>query len=98
MVSSQSARDDDRVAAHVKDAIKAYEQSTSLPYDDVPPELCRAKAGTKSIDLSEWSLLVNDAALRCIAAEDRSRIDELADQRSIKQVNIIFRFRDRSTY
>lgn len=74
------------VAANVKDAIKAYEQTTSLPYDDVPPELCRASAGTNTIDLSSWSLLVNDAALRRIAAEDRDRIDMLARQSSVNQV------------
>lgn len=74
------------VAANVKDAIKAYEKTTSLPYDDVPPELCRAPAGTKTIDLSSWSLLVNDAALLRIAAEDRDRIDLLARQSSVNQV------------
>ena len=75
-----------RVASHVKDAIKAYEQSTSLPYDDVPPELCLAREGTRSVDLSGWSLLVNDTALRCIAAEDQKRIDGLARQSGVSKV------------
>eukprot|EP00904_Undaria_pinnatifida_P005961 jgi/Undpi1/2495/HiC_scaffold_13.g05874.m1 len=74
------------VASHVKDAIKAYEQSTSLPYDDVPPELCLAREGTRSVDLSGWSLLVNDTALRCIAAEDQKRIDGLARQSGVSKV------------
>ncbi|CAM9603609.1 unnamed protein product, partial [Laminaria digitata] len=74
------------VASHVKDAIKAYEQSTSLPYDDVPPELCLARVETRSVDLSGWSLLVNDTALRCIAAEDQKRIDGLARQSSVNKV------------
>lgn len=78
-----------RVAAHVKDAIKAYEQTTSLPYDNVPQEVCRPKAGTKSIDLSSWSMLVNDAALRCIATEDREHINNLARKSSVSKVGFI---------
>lgn len=66
------------MAAHVKNAIKAYEQITSLPYEDVPMELCRPVPGTRSIDLSAWSLLVNDTALRSIARVDSERIDNLA--------------------
>lgn len=75
-----------RVAESVKNAIKAYEQTTSLPYDSIPTEVCRARDGTRSIDLAEWSLLVDDVALRCIAAGDRSRIDELAAQSSVNKV------------
>lgn len=75
-----------RVASHVKDAIKAYEQSTSLPYDHVPQELCLARAETRSVDLSGWSLLVNDTALRCIAAEDKKRIDGLARRSGVNKV------------
>lgn len=75
-----------RVADSVKSAIKAYEQTTSLPYDSVPTEMCRAREGTKSIDLAAWSLLVDDVALKCIATADRERIDELARQSSVNQV------------
>ncbi|CAN0057132.1 unnamed protein product [Scytosiphon promiscuus] len=74
------------VADSVKNAIKAYEQTTSLPYDRVPPEVCRARDGTRSIDLSAWSLLVDDIALKCIAASDRDRIFELARQSSVGKV------------
>ena len=75
-----------RVAESVKHAIKAYEQTTSLPYDSVPIEVCRARDGTRSIDLATWSLLVDDVALRCIAAGDKHRIDELAAQSSVNKV------------
>lgn len=75
-----------RVAESVKNAIKAYEQTTSLPYDSVPTEVCRARDGTRSIDLAAWSLLVDDVALRYIAAGDRERIDELAAQSSVNKV------------
>lgn len=78
----------DRVAESVKSAIKAYEQTTSLPYDSVPTEVCRARDGTRSIDLASWSLLVDDAALRCIAAGDRDRIDKLAAQSSVNKVGL----------
>ncbi|CAM9368451.1 unnamed protein product, partial [Hapterophycus canaliculatus] len=74
------------VAESVKSAIKAYEQTTSLPYERVPPEVCRARDGTRSIDLSAWSLLVDDVVLECIAANDRNRIDELARQSSVNKV------------
>ncbi|CAM9135908.1 unnamed protein product [Pylaiella littoralis] len=74
------------VAKSVQSAIKAYEQTTSLPYDSVPTEMCRARDGTKSIDLAAWSLLVDDVAMRCIAAGDRERIDKLARQSSVNQV------------
>ncbi|CAM9562727.1 unnamed protein product, partial [Ectocarpus sp. 8 AP-2014] len=74
------------VAESVKSAIKAYEHTTSLPYDSVPAEVCRARDGTKSIDLAAWSLLVDDSALRCIAAGDRDRIDKLARQSSVNKV------------
>lgn len=77
-----------RVAESVKSAIKAYEQTTSLPYDSVPTEVCRARDGTRSIDLTEWSLLVDDVALRCIAAGDRERIDKLAAQSSVDKVRL----------
>jgi len=75
-----------RVAESVKTAIKAYEQTTNLPYDSVPAEACRARDGTRSIDLAAWSLLVDDVALRCIAAGDRDRIDKLARQSSVNKV------------
>lgn len=71
----------------MQSAIKAYEQTTSLPYDSVPTEMCRARDGTKSIDLAAWSLLVDDVAMRCIAAGDRERIDKLARQSSVNQVH-----------
>eukprot|EP00903_Cladosiphon_okamuranus_P013484 g12559.t1 len=75
------------VAENVKNAIKAYEQTISLPYDSVPTEVCRARDGTRSIDLASWSLLVDDVALRCIAAGDRNRIDELAAKSSVNKVD-----------
>lgn len=76
------------VANHAKEVIKAYEHMTSLPYDEVPPELCRPRPGTREIDLSAWSLVVTDASLRQIAAGDRDRIKELAWQSSIDQVAV----------
>ena len=70
----------------MKSAIKAYEQTTSLPYDSVPTEVCRARDGTRAINLAAWSLLVDDVALRCIAAGDKDRIDKLAAQSSLNKV------------
>lgn len=84
--TSRAHQPSNRVAESVKSAIKAYEHTTSLPYDSVPAEVCRARDGTKSIDLAAWSLLVDDAALRCIAAGDRDRIDKLACQSSVNKV------------
>lgn len=66
--------------------MKVFEHNTSLPYENVPPDLCRPIAGTRSIDLTRWSLLVNDNALRCIAMEERDRINELAEQYTTEKV------------
>ncbi|CAN0132260.1 unnamed protein product [Ascophyllum nodosum] len=74
------------VAAEVRNAVRAFETSTSLPYDEVPTEMCRPMVGTRSINLADWSLLVKDSTLRRIAVEERRRIDDLANQRSIKEV------------
>lgn len=70
----------------MKDAIKAYEQTTSLPYDEVPTEICHPISGTRTLDLSEWSILVNDASVKKIATIDRDRIHRLAVASSISQV------------
>jgi len=74
------------VAAGVRNTMNVFEHKTSLPYEDVPPDLCRPIAGTRSIDLTHWSLLVNDNALRCIAMEERDRVNELAEQCTTEKV------------
>lgn len=83
-----------RIATDVRRAIKAYEQSLNLPYQEVPSELCQVKGRKREINLSAWSLLVTDSSLRLIATSEKNRIDALAEQDSIQQVRAPQRRRD----
>eukprot|EP00636_Phaeomonas_parva_P005942 CAMPEP_0118879012 /NCGR_PEP_ID=MMETSP1163-20130328/18872_1 /TAXON_ID=124430 /ORGANISM="Phaeomonas parva, Strain CCMP2877" /LENGTH=822 /DNA_ID=CAMNT_0006815021 /DNA_START=227 /DNA_END=2692 /DNA_ORIENTATION=+ len=56
----------------VKKALKKYSEQTDLAYEEVPPELLDADA----LDLSKWSLIVNDNVLHAIAKFNRERIKE----------------------
>ena len=68
----------------VNSALKKYEQSVGLAYDDLPSELCE---GT-NLKLARWSLVVTDNSLKTIAQNTYNRVKrDLDDKEKNKMRN-----------